>query len=383
MPPQAPRAQSRAFRRSYSRSVRRYRRSSLERQGYPPVMPGCPPVPSVRREIISGDQLRGRSLYRNGKTLMQSGSTRSRRSRTRSRSRSRSPVQSIPYQRERLGYRPSSLHSSKIHGTKHSGSLSRLSLQSMSLEDIESKSSFPCLPISLRRHPTPQRQPIEESFSHPYSSPVPPILHEIPHSIRPAPHRRSPERTNIRARSRSSSRFYYQLQQNHYQLDIQQEYKNVFPESGQWVPTKLERDPTPLPQPIEELPSTPSLIVAFMLDTVPRQIYLHVLLRLPYLYYSRVTRIFEEAEMSLPVIREGILDAARAKLGHGTTTQSQPGLVHAQNRASGNHTFLGLQPEPPKSNTAYLRLQDTWEGFIDSLLREWKTLNIISVLLLS
>ncbi|TFK20232.1 hypothetical protein FA15DRAFT_600104 [Coprinopsis marcescibilis] len=32
---------------------------------------------------------------------------------------------------------------------------------------------------------------------------------------------------------------------------------------------------------------------------------------------------------------------------------------------------------------AYLSLKMTWEGFIDSVLREWKTFNIISVLLLS
>ncbi|KAF8955229.1 hypothetical protein BDZ97DRAFT_1674456 [Flammula alnicola] len=39
--------------------------------------------------------------------------------------------------------------------------------------------------------------------------------------------------------------------------------------------------------------------------------------------------------------------------------------------------------EPPAESVAYANLQKTWQAFIDSLLREWKTLNIISVLLLS
>ncbi|KDR85876.1 hypothetical protein GALMADRAFT_52958, partial [Galerina marginata CBS 339.88] len=42
--------------------------------------------------------------------------------------------------------------------------------------------------------------------------------------------------------------------------------------------------------------------------------------------------------------------------------------------------WLNLEPS---ENMAYTRLQHTWQAFIDSLLKEWKTLNIISVLLLT
>ncbi|PPQ98668.1 hypothetical protein CVT26_013814 [Gymnopilus dilepis] len=128
--------------------------------------------------------------------------------------------------------------------------------------------------------------------------------------------------------------------------------------------------------------STSEYILAFFLDTVPRQIYLHLLLRLPYLYYSRVTRIFEEAEMSMPMIKQGILEAAKAKselqrdAGMGRWTR---GGLHTMSRP-----YLPMEFwEPQLENAAYLNLQNTWHTFVDSLQKEWKTLNIISVLLLT
>jgi hypothetical protein len=43
-----------------------------------------------------------------------------------------------------------------------------------------------------------------------------------------------------------------------------------------------------------------TLIDFFFLVGFPKQMYLLLLLRLPSLYFSRVARIFEEADMSLP-----------------------------------------------------------------------------------
>ncbi|KAF9044124.1 hypothetical protein BJ165DRAFT_181750 [Panaeolus papilionaceus] len=106
-------------------------------------------------------------------------------------------------------------------------------------------------------------------------------------------------------------------------------------------------------------------LLAFIIDTIPRQIYLHVLLRLPYLYFTRVSRIFEEAEMSIPEIKQGILE----------TAQKQKDLVP---RMATAWAF-----EPPVVSEPYQNLNKTWIAFIDSLLKEWKTLNIISVLLLT
>ncbi|KAF8147983.1 hypothetical protein B0H34DRAFT_679922 [Crassisporium funariophilum] len=108
-----------------------------------------------------------------------------------------------------------------------------------------------------------------------------------------------------------------------------------------------------------------SYILAFMFDTVPRQIYLHLLLRLPYLYFSRVTRIFEEAKMSMPEIKKMALEATS----------------HWKDPAKEMPKVWNF--EPKSASTPYENLQRSWASFIDSLMREWKTLNIISVLLLS
>ncbi|KIK02571.1 hypothetical protein K443DRAFT_516153 [Laccaria amethystina LaAM-08-1] len=51
-------------------------------------------------------------------------------------------------------------------------------------------------------------------------------------------------------------------------------------------------------------------ILVFFIDTLPRQIHLHLILRLPSFYFSRVTRIFKDAEMSMPEIKKMALEAA-------------------------------------------------------------------------
>ncbi|PPQ74666.1 hypothetical protein CVT24_003823 [Panaeolus cyanescens] len=102
------------------------------------------------------------------------------------------------------------------------------------------------------------------------------------------------------------------------------------------------------------------LLIAFLVDTLPRQIYLHLLLRLPSLYFSRVSRIFLEAEVTMPEIKQGVLADAQYFKSQGP-----------------------YPPEPCFVSPCYQKLQNSWEGFIDSLLKEWKTLNIVSVLLLS
>ncbi|KAJ7834236.1 hypothetical protein B0H14DRAFT_2363895 [Mycena olivaceomarginata] len=106
---------------------------------------------------------------------------------------------------------------------------------------------------------------------------------------------------------------------------------------------------------------------AFFVDSFTRQIYLHFLLRIPLLYFSRVARIFEDAQFSLPEIRRMALDEWNTK---------------EQNKRLQAHTFLAHQ-DPTGLPPSLLTFRSSWEGFIDALMREWKTFNIISVLLLS
>ncbi|KAF8632233.1 hypothetical protein AX15_001985 [Amanita polypyramis BW_CC] len=104
-------------------------------------------------------------------------------------------------------------------------------------------------------------------------------------------------------------------------------------------------------------PDLLSYVRAFLLDTTPRQVYVHLLLRLPTLYFLRVARIFDEADLSLPE----------------TMTLTD---IH------GYISILGMK-EPSDPSSPFWNLKVAWEAFINTLLKEWKTLNIISVLLLS
>ena len=119
-----------------------------------------------------------------------------------------------------------------------------------------------------------------------------------------------------------------------------------------------------LPSSEESKSGYPSLVVRLIVKTIPREMYLHFLLRLPSLYFARVARIFEEADLTLPEIKKMALE---------TASQGKNGRFDIQILESNQNNV------PPE----YERLKSTWEAFIDSVMREWKTFNIISVLLLS
>jgi hypothetical protein len=106
----------------------------------------------------------------------------------------------------------------------------------------------------------------------------------------------------------------------------------------------------------QEIPLRVYLLI-FLTSILPRQIYLHCLLRLPYMYFSRVDQIFVDAHLSLEEIKEMALQDGIDGRMHGRKSKGMP--------------------------RSYLRLKKNWESFIDNLMREWKTLNIISGLLLS
>ena len=146
--------------------------------------------------------------------------------------------------------------------------------------------------------------------------------------------------------------------------------------------------------------------------------YLNFLLCLPAMYFLRVARIFDEAEVSKPDIQR-MIDA----LGRGGTNpemrggnnggawepniaaQSTPAHIPitsfsppAGGAISGSpqvgaiahvasmiHMPLPFPDEwtPPLVSPALIRFKHSWEAFIDSLLREWKTLNVVSALLAS
>ena len=158
----------------------------------------------------------------------------------------------------------------------------------------------------------------------------------------------------------------------------------------------------------------------FIVDTLPRQVYLNFLLYLPAMYFSRVARIFEDAEVSKQEIQRmidcggtgpGMMSAQGGNNGLPTTgtwepnilAQSTPahipmstfsppapgvrrtGAVSGSPRGVTAPVPLPFPDEwtPPLVSPALIRFRHSWEAFIDSLMREWKTLNVISALLAS
>lgn len=141
----------------------------------------------------------------------------------------------------------------------------------------------------------------------------------------------------------------------------------------------------------------------FITDTLPRMLYLYLLLRLPALYFSRVARIFEDADVSRPEIQR-MIDAC-SRPGYNVPLSSNVnlnrdanGARHATTTGAGIMGQVGAVPlvpdldipltspedwTAPFVSPALVRFKHSWEAFIDSLLREWKTLNVVSALLLS
>jgi hypothetical protein len=140
-----------------------------------------------------------------------------------------------------------------------------------------------------------------------------------------------------------------------------------------------------------------ALLIArsFFTNVILRQLYISaVLLRLPSLYFSRVARIFEDAEVSRPDIQR-MIDATKGNDGEDRgmgAWAADGGTTMGTGITSGTGVVLGATgqllpfPEdwtPPTVSPALARFKNSWEAFIDNLMREWKTQNVVSALLLS
>ncbi|KAF7329936.1 hypothetical protein MKEN_00257500 [Mycena kentingensis (nom. inval.)] len=90
-----------------------------------------------------------------------------------------------------------------------------------------------------------------------------------------------------------------------------------------------------------------------------QQAYFLVLLRTPSLYFTRISRLFEDANVGLPDILRLVAE--------------QPTEQDA----------FQIYSTPANLPTRILQFRTTWNNFIDSLMREWKTQNVVSALLLS
>ncbi len=119
--------------------------------------------------------------------------------------------------------------------------------------------------------------------------------------------------------------------------------------------------------------------------TLPRQLYMGFLLRLPALYWQRVARVFEDAEVSKPEIQR-LIDACGV-FGHDPSIDAAIATGFATPTGGQGQKALSAgipYPEewtPPVVSPALARFKISWENFVDTLLREWKTFNLVSALL--
>ncbi|KAJ7595279.1 hypothetical protein C8J56DRAFT_852370, partial [Mycena floridula] len=120
-------------------------------------------------------------------------------------------------------------------------------------------------------------------------------------------------------------------------------------------------------------PSIPSRIITFVTYRLPLEIYLNLLLRLPSFYFTRVSHIFVECELMLPDIQQmAVASSARWKELGKEQAVPKPTWEFPQSFGA----------EVRAQHPALLHFKETWEHFIEAVLREWSTLNIVSALVL-
>ncbi|KAI0640587.1 hypothetical protein C8Q79DRAFT_921310 [Trametes meyenii] len=121
----------------------------------------------------------------------------------------------------------------------------------------------------------------------------------------------------------------------------------------------------------------------FLSDTLPRQMYLCFLLWLPALYWHRVARVFEDAEVSKPEMQR-LIDAC-GEFTHDPTVDAAIATGFATPNGAKSPQFAGMPfPEewtPPVVSPSLARFKASWELFVDTLMREFKTFNLVSALL--
>ncbi|KIJ39754.1 hypothetical protein M422DRAFT_257347 [Sphaerobolus stellatus SS14] len=119
-------------------------------------------------------------------------------------------------------------------------------------------------------------------------------------------------------------------------------------------PSQISLLVVPSVRPPEDIPLL-TYMSAFLLDTIPRQIYLHMLLRIPALYWSRVARIFNDTNLGVDV----------GEKSHGLTDGIPNNITLYQ---SSGHRYSVVASDPLYSSV--VNLEKIWDSFIGSVLRE-------------
>lgn len=159
-----------------------------------------------------------------------------------------------------------------------------------------------------------------------------------------------------RAQSPSPLRFFWPLNRTHSRedpfvpVDPYRFRLHLF--SSRFAP-RFPAPPRPTPAQLARLRT-----LAEVLHEVVRQVYRHIMLRLPSIYFSRVSRLFLDADVSKGEMQRLVGACAR-------------GMEFPR------------EWTPPAVSPALVRFKYNWEDFVDTVIREWKQLNVVSALLLS
>lgn len=102
-------------------------------------------------------------------------------------------------------------------------------------------------------------------------------------------------------------------------------------------------------------------------DSIPHQVYSTVaFLQIPTFYQMRVFRAFEDVGMSVSQIRGAMLDITQQKLEGDNLAKTRP-----------------RRPSSKSDAKKFKKLLEAWKEFVETVVKEWETFNIISALLLS
>ncbi|TFK68318.1 hypothetical protein BDN72DRAFT_682897 [Pluteus cervinus] len=153
---------------------------------------------------------------------------------------------------------------------------------------------------------------------------------------------------------------------------------------------------------LDDLPiktTVTDFIKALLVDVIAFQVYHALMLRLPGLYWVRIIRLFEHAEKSLPDVAILLAgphphdsDTGMTSIGgsdmtatahHGRVHEIPVGVRARPFRFRTGTTYTLSNLDRKQEPLSYKKMKDSWNNFIEALLSEWATFNILTVLLLS
>jgi hypothetical protein len=111
--------------------------------------------------------------------------------------------------------------------------------------------------------------------------------------------------------------------------------------------------------------SLPRLYLSFIAETVPSRIYFCLLLQLPWLYFNRVMTVVYNSQLGRPDIK---------KMGDNRRHPKT-------NLADVVADMDELLDDDGKLSPCQKRFKKCRKDFVDSLIKEWETLNVVSGLL--